>query len=283
MNHCIVHGFIQDFGWYLSILDFSSSLCTTKKSFIPSWHVRQLLQYTSTSMKVSPCLSGWADSLMAPLFALVRRVRLTTPTLTPTPPTTFHSESGNSLRGSWGKKRCCIWSYHRCTMSNAERESFMKPLTAVLSSLQQKSGRLEPLNKILCVSQLRKTQTWIACGEWMAARAWVYLCARQRTNSKPRTSFFLFLQTTCLSVCYNNSTTKKVMSHSQSGVLHNAPWLHSAPNRNSSTLSARWALSSQLSAALAVCWALRQSIWRKTVSASVATFSAALQTWCYNW
>lgn len=185
---------------------------------------------------------------MAPLFALVRRVRLTTPTLTPTPPTTFHSESGNSLRGSWGKKRCCIWSYHRCTMSNAERESFMKPLTAVLSSLQQKSGRLEPLNKILCVSQLRKSQTWIACREWMAARAWVYLCARQRTNSKPRTSFFLFLQTTCLSVCYNNSTTKKVMSHSQSGVLHNAPWLHSAPNRNSSTLSARWALSSQLSA-----------------------------------
>lgn len=54
-----------------------------KKSFIPSWHVRQLLQYTSTSMKVSPCLSGWADSLMAPLFALVRRVRPTT--LTPTP------------------------------------------------------------------------------------------------------------------------------------------------------------------------------------------------------
>lgn len=33
-------------------------------------------------------------------------------------------------------------------MSNAERESFMKPLTAVLSSLQQKSGRLEPQNKI---------------------------------------------------------------------------------------------------------------------------------------
>lgn len=85
VNHCIVHGFIQVFGWYLSILDFSSSLCTTKKSFIPSWHVQQLLQYTSTSMKVSPCLSGWADSLMAPLFALVRRVRLTTPTLTPTP------------------------------------------------------------------------------------------------------------------------------------------------------------------------------------------------------
>lgn len=84
----------------------------------------------------------------------------------------------------------------------------------------------------------------------MTARAWVHLCARQRTNSKPRTSFFLFLQTTCLSVCYNNSTTKKVMSHSQSGVLHNAPWLHSAPNRNSSTLSARWALSSQPSAGL---------------------------------
>lgn len=69
-------------GCYLNILDFSSSLCTTKKSLIPAWHVQQLLQYTSTSMKVSPCLSGWADSLMAPLFALVRWVRLTTPTPT---------------------------------------------------------------------------------------------------------------------------------------------------------------------------------------------------------
>lgn len=55
--------------------------------------MQRLLQYTS--MKVSPCLFSVADFLMAPLFALVRRVYLNLPTLQP-PYTPIQSQEAAS-------------------------------------------------------------------------------------------------------------------------------------------------------------------------------------------
>lgn len=105
--------------------------------------VQQLLQYSSTSVKVSPCVSGLVDSLMAPLFAPVRWVYLNLPRShyappSPSPPH-LHSDSGNSLGVAQGKKRCRIWSYHHTTR-NRQREAFIWPLPPVLGSLWQESG-----------------------------------------------------------------------------------------------------------------------------------------------
>lgn len=63
-----------------------------------------LLQYPSTSMKVSPCLSSSGDSLMAPLFAPVRWVYLNLPPHTlqspslPTPPFRVRKQPRNGPR-----------------------------------------------------------------------------------------------------------------------------------------------------------------------------------------
>lgn len=103
----------------------------------------------------------------------------------------------------------------------------MKPQLAVLSSLQQQSGHSpDPSGSIKWTTKDRSNIDFMLRRMTARARVHVCVCARQRTNSKPHTSSFLFfssfLQTTCPSVCYNNTRTKEDMSHSQGGGLHNA-------------------------------------------------------------
>lgn len=189
--------------------------------------------YTSSSMKVRPCLSG---SLMAPLFSLVRRVHLNIPPPPIHTHTHLHSESGNRLGVARGKKRCRIWSYHRTTR-NTQRKAFIWPQPPVLGSLWQECGWWEGWS-----SECSGWIKWLGGGEpqrrglvifeppWLAyaktnhinfdrrlRELTVGMCVcKTKTLGILQTTlphFFLFFQPDHLSVGYSITTTRDTQQH----------------------------------------------------------------------
>lgn len=176
-----------------------------------------LLQYPSTSMKVSPCLSSSGDSLMAPLFAPVRWVYLNLPhTHYSLPPFLhLHSESGNNLGMARGKKRCRIWSYHHTTR-NTQRKAFIWPLPPVLGSLWQESGWWEGWS-----SDCSGWMKWLGGGEpqrrglVIFELPWLAYAKTNHINFDRRLSGL----TVSMCVCERNKDTGHTPNHTSSFLL----------------------------------------------------------------
>lgn len=170
--------------------------------------MQQLLQYTSTSMKVSPCLSGWADSLMAPLFALVRWVHHILPrsTVLPLQPSIQSQETASECpEGRKGAVSDNIihaqWETHRVRLL---RSRCLQCWVACCKSVRLKPWLLW-LNKIARwerTSPPRKNQTLISCQEeWQ--RVCECMCVRDKGQIPNHVLPYYFFSplTTCLSVC----------------------------------------------------------------------------------
>lgn len=113
-------------------------------------------------------------------------------------------------------------------MRNTQCEALRKPLPAVLSSLLR-------VCRVTAMTVMAEQNRWVkknlTTGEKsnsdfmlkrMTARVWAPVCARQREKKDIR-KCVVWNCPDYLPLCvyYNNTTTKKDMSHSRSSVLHN--------------------------------------------------------------
>lgn len=174
-------------------------------------------------------------------------------------------------------------------MRNTQGEAFKKPLPAVLSCLLQVCQVIAltvvaEKNSSVGENLTTKEKSNIDfMPRRMTARVWAHVCARQGTNSKPRTSLLLFFPPDYLSVCLCVIITQQLR---RTWVIHRAACCI-IPMITFSSTQERFhficQVCSQLAATLAARWACRQSVCRKTAVARGATFSVELQNRCYDW